>query len=45
MVFEWLQFVFGGICVVSGQSDLFLVILSGLGSDQFDILSSVAVLI
>ena len=43
--FGWLQFVFGGISVVSSESDLFLVVLSGLGSDQLDILTSAVVLI
>ena len=36
---------FGGIWVVSSDSDSFLVVLSGLESDQLDILSSVVVLI
>ena len=31
--------------MVSSESDLFLVVLSGLGSDQLDILSLVVVLI
>ena len=31
--------------MVSSESDLFLVVLSGLRSDQLDILSSVVVLI
>ena len=31
--------------MVSSESDLFLVVLCGLGSDQLDILSSVVVLI
>ena len=31
--------------MVSSESDLFLVVLSGLGSDQLDILSSVVVFI
>ena len=45
VVSGWLKFVFDGIWVVSSESDLFLVVLSGLGSDQLDILSSVVVLI
>ena len=43
MVSGGLQFVFGGIWEVSSESDLFLVVLSGLGSDQLDILSSAVV--
>ena len=31
--------------MVSSEPDLFLVVLSGLGSDQLDILSSAVVLI